>query len=44
MNAQCISVCKVASTGASLTQCSCLNAAVSCLLTYHNIDEQAGSQ
>ena len=41
MNAQCISVCKVASTGqctsASLTQCSCLNATVAFRLTYHNI-------
>ena len=33
MFAQCISVCKVASTSASLTQCSCLNATVVVLLT-----------
>ena len=44
MNAQCISVCKVASTSASLTQCSCLNATAAFLLTYHNIHNQAGSQ
>ena len=44
MNAQCINVCKVASTSASVTQCSCLNATVAFLLTYHNIHNQAGSQ
>ena len=31
-------------TGASLTQCSCLDATVACLLMYHNIHNLAGSQ